>query len=305
MWKLFFIAVPAALYVWNNGVIIERGDRFEARLEAKLSGATDDKTAPAQSDVSRAQDGEIRKSDLPPPQTATITVRDHGFQTLTSLKPAEGPGQSLGKEEPSLALSLQKQLKRIGCYPYKADNVWGKRSRDAMAKFNTLTGRNLPSAQPDPEALKVLETYGSNVCASACGEASRGSRIEDCVTASKPAPRPKVAVLPAAALPAPAAAEKSKTPDYDGDDAYLPPWMRGKPAEEARAAAARAALSAKSSPSDTGDAVAAVSALAPVSNVPPTSGKPAAHKVEKAASANNRSREWKPNSFNFAWPGQY
>jgi len=299
MWKLFFIAVLAALYVWNNGVIIERSDRFEARLEAKLPSATDDKTAPAQSDVSRAQDGEIRKNDLPPPQTATITIRDDGFQTLTSLKPAESPGQSLGKEDPSLALSVQKQLKRIGCYPYKADNVWGKRSRDAMVKFNTLTGHDLPTIQPDPEALKVLKTYGSNVCASACGEASRGSRFEDCVTVSKPAPRPKVAVLPAAPLPAPAAPEKPKTPDYDGDDAYLPPWMRGKPAEEARAAAARAALSAKPSASDTADTGASASI------VPRTNGKPEARKVEKAASANNRSREWKPNSFNFAWPGQY
>jgi hypothetical protein len=300
MWNFFFIALLAALYVWNNGVIIERSDRFEARLEAKRSSMTDDKAASAQSDVSRAQDGEMRKDDVLPPQTATITVRDDAFQTLTSLKPAGGPGQSLGKEEPSLALSLQKQLKRIGCYPYKADNIWGKRSRDAMVKFNTRTGRNLPAAEPDPEALHVLKTYGSNVCASACGEASRGSRIEDCVTASNPpAPSPKVAVLPAAPLPAPAAPEKPKTPDYDGDDAYLPPWMRGKPAEEARAAAARAALNTKPSASD----MAGTEASASI--VPRTNGKPAAQKVEKAASANNRSREWKPNSFNFAWPGQY
>lgn len=301
MWKFVVLAMLAALYAWNDGIILERSENFEARLGAGRSATADAVVQAEPLEQKQVLAAAEIAQIAPRAQDAAITVRDDASQTLTSLKAAElkaadDPPPPFVSETVPLAQVVQQQLKRIGCYPHRVDNVWGKRSREAMQRFNRLAGRNLNVAEPDPDALKVLKAYGTNFCQSVCGETSGRKRVEDCETVVSPAPKPRYAAQPAVQETAPVAAEKPKAPDYDGDDAYLPPWMRGKAAEEARAAAATAAVSPKST-----DAVAD----APAASLRIDDQKLSTKNAEQSRSAAKRPREWKSQRFDFAWPGQY
>ena len=74
----------------------------------------------------------------------------------TGGKPAETPppGPSPVELKPrELALAVQTELKRVGCYPDSIDGVWGGRSREALARvrpFRQGPRRRAPANASDP-----------------------------------------------------------------------------------------------------------------------------------------------------------
>lgn len=67
-----------------------------------------------------------------------------------------------------LVRSLQRELKRVGCYWGEIDGSWGGGSKRAMSSFIERVNAALPSEQPDYILLSLVQGYGEQVCGKAC-----------------------------------------------------------------------------------------------------------------------------------------
>lgn len=98
-----------------------------------------------------------------------------------------------------LASIMQAELKRLGCYHGKVDNLWGRGSRGAFRRFIHTASLDLESAAPSAAAIAALRGYADSVECQAF---------------------PMTAKLDSAGQTSAAAEDRS----------YLPPWMRSNPA---------------------------------------------------------------------------
>jgi hypothetical protein len=69
----------------------------------------------------------------------------------------------------TLALAIQEELKRVGCYAGRVDGIWGKQSGAAFSSFIEHGGANFIGRDPTLEALSVLRSRKSRVCPLVCG----------------------------------------------------------------------------------------------------------------------------------------
>lgn len=67
-----------------------------------------------------------------------------------------------------LAESIQKELKRVGCYTGNIDGDWGPETRRAMRAFNDRVNASLPIDQPDYILLTLLQGHAARACGAAC-----------------------------------------------------------------------------------------------------------------------------------------
>lgn len=67
-----------------------------------------------------------------------------------------------------LVRSLQRELKRVGCYWGEIDGSWGGGSKRAMSSFIERVNAALPTEQPDYILLSLVQGYGGQVCGKAC-----------------------------------------------------------------------------------------------------------------------------------------
>jgi len=85
-------------------------------------------------------------------------------------KPAEAaatppPGPSPVELKPrELALAVQTELKRVGCYPGSIDGVWGGRSREAVAVFGHFAKVDVAELAPTPQILALIKGKSDAVC---------------------------------------------------------------------------------------------------------------------------------------------
>ena len=85
----------------------------------------------------------------------------------TGGKPAETPppGPSPVELKPrELALAVQTELKRVGCYPDSIDGVWGGRSREALATFGHFAKVHVAELPPTPRILALIKGKSDAVC---------------------------------------------------------------------------------------------------------------------------------------------
>jgi hypothetical protein len=61
-----------------------------------------------------------------------------------------------------LALAVQTELKRVGCYPGSIDGVWCGRSREALAVFGPKVG--VAELAPTPQILALIKGKSDAVC---------------------------------------------------------------------------------------------------------------------------------------------
>ena len=96
-------------------------------------------------------------------------------------------GEPLG-----LVRDLQRELKRIGCYPYEVDGEWTPGTRRAMKDFSERVKAALPIERPDPSQLVVLQSHPEIVCRERCrvGESLADNR---CLATSQVAAESKKA----------------------------------------------------------------------------------------------------------------
>lgn len=296
MWRLAVFIVVIAVIVWNDGVIVERVETERTPIIAlPIAGFKEDKRVV---EASPAETEPAEDQDKANPSHAGMVIKDEPAHQVTSLKRGDARLPSLEKQPRPVVRILQEELKRVGCYRFRVDNVWGRRSRDAMAKFNAAAKTNFDVAEPDADAVKVLKTYGNDICLTSCGQYGRNKTGEGCGVASPPKPAPvKVAGL----KPVPPAAPFQ---DYDADDSYLPPWMRSsKKAARSKIAALNGAAQAGNDGLEAGtlgdeEELTTAKPAAPAKLHKPKTPKP-------GRTASKRPRNFSAKSFSFAWPGQY
>jgi hypothetical protein len=106
--------------------------------------------------------------------------------------PAVGPGPM--SDPAGLARTLQRELKRVGCYEGEPNGVWNPASRAAMKAFIERVNASLPVDRPDPVLLALLQSHQGRACGEGCPSGEAEGADGRCLPAaiigkaSKPAP---------------------------------------------------------------------------------------------------------------------
>jgi len=82
-------------------------------------------------------------------------------------------GLAIAPSGKDLALLVQAELKRAGCYPGAIDGIWGAGSRAAVKRFNTHANTALAAHTPQSDTLSVLKARPGRICPKAVKPASR------------------------------------------------------------------------------------------------------------------------------------
>ena len=82
--------------------------------------------------------------------------------------PARGPRERQ-VDQRRLALALQSELAKLGCYRGVVDGEWGPLSRRAVSAYGASIGKSFQAAEPD------LKTYSAIVGSGARGEVCKTS----------------------------------------------------------------------------------------------------------------------------------
>lgn len=146
-------------------------------------------------------------SALVPPGGIAVIGQGVGDDQLASL---DSDTRSLNAPLPeNLALGVQTELDRIGCYGMRVDGDWGNGSRRAMAAY--YDAKKLPPGEMEPtEAVyRALLAEPENACEKAAVAVKAPSKSTPKATTKKAAPKKAAAAptttkkKPAAAAPAP------------------------------------------------------------------------------------------------------
>lgn len=80
------------------------------------------------------------------------------------------PTAKAGSEEAqrTLARSLQKELKRVGCYDGEINGNWTAASRRAMKTFTDRVNATLPIDEPDYILLTLVQGHAAEACGARC-----------------------------------------------------------------------------------------------------------------------------------------
>lgn len=80
-----------------------------------------------------------------------------------------------------LAMRLQRELARVGCYRSRTTGTWGYRSRRAMTKFLSHIKTRLPVDEPDAVLLAIVEKYDGRACGPCLVDQVRDEKSGRCV----------------------------------------------------------------------------------------------------------------------------
>lgn len=158
-----------------------------------------------------------------------------------------------------LALAIQTELKRVGCYTGRLDGSWGDRSRGAMEMFIARVNASLPTREPDVFLLSLIKGQNGNVCGQPCtngqvfsnGRCAAREVLADARPASPPPVAPdRVAIARTQPLPGrmsiggPVALETDETPvtGWPSPAGERLPWQSEGASQPAGPAPAEAAL---------------------------------------------------------------
>jgi len=138
--------------------------------------------------------------------TAPKLVRTDGWQAAvvrTADRKVTPTNRVLSDAERwRLVRDVQKELRRAGCYWGKLDGSWGAGSKYAIQEFMLQVNASLPTTQPEPIMLTLLQSHPGTVCGKSCQagytKSANGRCLPYAITAQKrPEPTPKVVAPPA------------------------------------------------------------------------------------------------------------
>lgn len=95
---------------------------------------------------------------------STPLTAETSAQSSSVLRPQPVP--TMSRED--LVRSLQRELRRVGCYWGEIDGSWGAGSKRAIASFMDRVNASLPIEQPDFILLTLLQNHGGSVCGKDC-----------------------------------------------------------------------------------------------------------------------------------------
>jgi hypothetical protein len=81
---------------------------------------------------------------------------------LATSKPADDDAKR------ELALDLQKELTRVGCYDGEINGTWSAASKKAMAAFTERVNATLPVEEPDYILLTLVQGHAALACGKSC-----------------------------------------------------------------------------------------------------------------------------------------
>ncbi|NNE23286.1 MAG: hypothetical protein HKN11_11830 [Rhizobiales bacterium] len=81
-------------------------------------------------------------------------------------EPAEPEAKTPDKRQ--LTLTLQRELKRVGCDPGVADGIWGRKGRLALSNFARYAKLNVPGSDPSEEIIDMVRSKKSRICPIVC-----------------------------------------------------------------------------------------------------------------------------------------
>lgn len=83
---------------------------------------------------------------------------------VASLDPAAGPAAAPEANPVQLAMLLQTELKRVGCYTGAIDGIWGAGSAGAVQRFNQGANAALDAAQASQTSIDVVAAQKGTIC---------------------------------------------------------------------------------------------------------------------------------------------
>lgn len=107
--------------------------------------------------------------------TAVARVLDQSSESWTSLTPDTDAAQY------KLAVELQRELKRVGCYWGHLDGSWGARTKRAVSAFMTQVNAALPTERPDYALLALVKAHSGPVCGGHCEQGQVVARDGRCL----------------------------------------------------------------------------------------------------------------------------
>jgi hypothetical protein len=173
--------------------------------------------APGITTVAKASPAPTETTALAPASARTPSeTKDPPWQTTVTPDPAAVPaGARLTSSKPGdgqtryeLVLSIQRELKRSGCYGGSLTGSWSTNTKNAMSAFMERVNATLPIDEPDYILLTLLKGHSHAGCGIEC---PRGQSMAEgrCVPSSVIAQTPRVPVrleepkpVAAAAVPA-------------------------------------------------------------------------------------------------------
>jgi hypothetical protein len=100
-----------------------------------------------------------------PSLNLTKTLKAEKEKSSGELRPGIQTSFPTPSDAQGIALELQKELTRAGCYAGVAHGSWDQRSKNAMKEFLDRVNARLPVDQPDPSLLALTRHTPGPVCA--------------------------------------------------------------------------------------------------------------------------------------------
>jgi uncharacterized caspase-like protein len=85
----------------------------------------------------------------------------------------------LAGDPPALTRALQRELKRVGCYPGEADGTWAPKTKEALAQFARLVKLELATDAPSAAALQAVIDKHAPVCVASARAMQRPAKSVD------------------------------------------------------------------------------------------------------------------------------
>ena len=90
-------------------------------------------------------------------------------------------GSPVSEMRGEIALDLQRELARVGCYAGEINGAWALSTRQAMKIFMERVNATLTIHQPDAVLLALVQSQPGNVCGTSCPAGQSRARDGRCI----------------------------------------------------------------------------------------------------------------------------
>jgi hypothetical protein len=162
------VAACLGVYVWTEV------EQSQQQIPPRLSVDESEALQVAATGRWRSLPDALNNSDKAEGATPTeiVTLPPERSQ-IVRVTPASSSG--------SIALHLQRELARVGCYSGEINGVWTNSTRDAMKVFMDRVNAALPTNQPDDILLVLVRGHAGKVCGAECPSGQGLTRDGRCI----------------------------------------------------------------------------------------------------------------------------
>jgi hypothetical protein len=147
----------------------DAGDADDADADAEAAD-TDDNDADDKADAAKKADDDGDDTNKAAADTDDEDENDEADTAKGADEPDDGgddPKEAAAEEADegeNLALAVQSELKRVGCYSSSLDGLWGHRSQQALAAFGHFAHAKIGDLSPTADVLAIIKGKDGVVC---------------------------------------------------------------------------------------------------------------------------------------------